>query len=74
VGVLFILISAVWLIIALIGVAMCRLAGLSDDSHVEALAEWIATNCIVEDRALPVDSATRRVTTDARFRAYRATG
>lgn len=68
------MISAGWLIIAFVGLAMCRLAALSDDSHVEALAEWIATNCIVEDRALPADSATRRLTTDAQFRAYRATG
>jgi hypothetical protein len=72
--VLFILISAVWLIIAFAGLAMCRLAGLSDDSHVDALAEWIAAHCITEDRAVPADIAAERLPIDARFRAYRATG
>lgn len=71
-GVLFILISALWLIAAFVGLAMCRLAGLSDDSHVHALAEWIAANCITEDRVLTAEA--ERLPIDARFRPYRATG
>ena len=71
---LFILISAVWLIFAFVGLAMCRVGGSSDESHMRALAEWIAANCITEERSLPSDGADERLPIDARFRAYRATG
>jgi hypothetical protein len=72
--VLFVLISAGWLIVAVVGLAICRLGGLSDDSHVEALAEWIAANCITEDRSPPAEGGAERLPIDARFRTYRAAG
>ena len=53
---------------------MCRVAGLSDDCHVAALAEWIAANRIPEERRCRVTVAAGRLPIDARFRAYRATG
>jgi hypothetical protein len=72
--VLFVLISAVWLIVAFLGLAMCRLAGLSDTSERAALIEWITSERGGEIWPQPGADADERLPIDARFRAYRATG
>jgi hypothetical protein len=68
--VLIVLIPIVWLAILSFGVAMCRLAGRSDDSQAAALAEWLATNY---SAALELESDPGSV--EQRLRgSFRATG
>ena len=62
---LLILIPGLWLAALFFGLAICRLARMSDDSEARALAEWFAMTADVPDGALPDDDEGA---------AYRATG
>jgi hypothetical protein len=67
--VLFVLIPFAWLVIVFFGVAMCRLAARSDESHTAALADWLSAHYRA-DQELDED-----LTSPQRRRgAYRATG
>jgi hypothetical protein len=55
--VLFILIPAAWLAVAVFALTMCRLAARSDDSRANGLAEWIATSYLAEHEDVPADSS-----------------
>lgn len=71
---LFVLIPAVFVVFALLGLGMCRLAALSDHNHAVALAEWIATSHLTEHKAAHADSAWEQFWFDHRDDAFRATG
>lgn len=70
ISVLFVVIPMVWLALAFLGVAMCRLGALSDRSHMAALAKWVA-DCRIAGREIspPADPAEQRP-----FGTQRATG
>jgi hypothetical protein len=42
--VLYIAIAAVWFLLAFVGLALCRLAALSDDSHKLEMVDWVAAH------------------------------
>ena len=69
--VLFVLIPIAWLAIVFFGVAMCRLAAHSDDSHTAALAEWLSTHYRA-GQELEADPSSAQY--QHRRGAYRATG
>jgi hypothetical protein len=71
--VLLILIPAAWLAVALLGLTLCRLAALSDDSDALALREWIASY-LAEHRAASSDSAAEPRSFDEQRGAFGATG
>jgi hypothetical protein len=71
---LFVLIPAVFVAFALLGLSMCRLAALSDNKHAAALAEWLAMSHPTEHRAAPADSPREQFQFDPRDDAFRATG
>jgi hypothetical protein len=68
---------ALALVFALWGLSMCRLAGHSDDAHLAALAEWIATSYIRELSGPSIERRTpsrRSARGDRRDEPYRAAG
>jgi hypothetical protein len=75
VTVLFLLISAGWLLVACFALIMCRVAALSDDSCASALADWIAVSRLAEQEDLfPDGSIVQRTPTDGRAPTSRLRG
>jgi hypothetical protein len=78
--VLYIVIPAACLGLALFGLILCHLSARSDASDALALAEWIATSQLSGEIVVPPATAARREDHAARRRyepseqAYRATG
>lgn len=70
---LFILIPAIWSSAFFLGLTMCRLAALSDDSTENAVAEMLASQR-AQDRLAPPERTDSRRAFDPRLGAYRATG
>ncbi|MGO9322269.1 MAG: hypothetical protein ACLQBY_15910 [Solirubrobacteraceae bacterium] len=71
---LFVLVPAAVVAVALLGLSMCRLAALSDSDHAVALAEWTAAGCLAEQKAVPADRPREQISIDPRGGPFRATG
>jgi hypothetical protein len=69
-----ILISVAWLAVALLALAMCRVAARADKSLDEELAERIAISPVAENDALSGNRAVQELSSDPRRGKYRATG
>jgi hypothetical protein len=69
-----ILISVAWLAVALLALAMCRLAARADKSLDEELAERIITSARAEDDAITAERTARHASPDPTRGKYRATG
>lgn len=69
-----VLIPAILVAFALLGLSMCRLAALSDHKHAVALAEWIATSYLAEHKAVPAEQPREQFRFDPRDEVFRATG
>jgi hypothetical protein len=63
--VLLLLIPGLWMAALFFGLAICRLARMSDESQTRALAEWFAMSVDATERHLPGEEDEA---------AYRATG
>lgn len=71
---IFIIVTFVWLAIALLGLSMGRLAALSDGSHDVALVEWLATNDLAKLDAVLAYRIAEQLPLDSGRATYRATG
>ena len=71
---LIILISVAWLAIALLALAMCRLAARADKSLDEELAERIAASAHADNHAVSANRPAQPVSLDPRRSKFRATG
>jgi hypothetical protein len=71
--VLFIVIAAGWCLLAFIGVAICRMAALSDDAHSLELADWVAAGGLLA-REQPTADDPAELHLQRRGRAKRAIG
>ncbi|MGD0454783.1 MAG: hypothetical protein ABSB69_14415 [Solirubrobacteraceae bacterium] len=71
---LFVLVLAAVVAVALLGLSMCRSAALSDSDHAAALAEWTAASCLAEHEALPADRPREQIPLDPRGGPFPATG
>ena len=72
--VLLVLVPTAFVAAALLGLSMCRLAALSDDTHAVAVAEWVAATHLAEHKAVLGDRACGQLALDSRGEAFRATG
>jgi Tfp pilus assembly protein PilX len=72
--VLFVVILAATVAVALLGLGMCRLSALSDRRHTVELAEWIAASSAVEQDMQPAEPAHAQILFDGRGETFRATG
>ncbi len=72
--VLIVLISTAFVAAALFGLSMCRLAALSDENQAVAVADWIATSCLAEHKAVAADRESAQLPFQPRGKAFRATG
>jgi Tfp pilus assembly protein PilX len=71
---LFILIaSASIIVVAALGLSVCRLAALSDRNNALDLAEWLATS-LGEPQVVPTDRAGEQSLFDPPNEAFRAAG
>lgn len=68
-----ILIPAIWSSALILGLTMCRLAAISDDSTEGAIAEMLASRRAERELAPPGPHEPKHAF-DRRFGAYRATG
>jgi hypothetical protein len=66
---LLLVIPAVWLVLACLGLAMCRLAARSDSSQVLRLDELLAAGYHVEHERLVADRPSYEIQFDDRRRA-----
>ena len=71
---LFFVIPAAVVAVALLGLSMCRLAALSDSNQAVALAEWIAASCRAEHKAAAAELTREQIPLDPRGGRFRATG
>jgi hypothetical protein len=71
---LWILIPAVCAVLALLGLALCRIAGLSDAADAARLAEWSRADDSVEPVDLPAATPQEQIPADSHYGSYRATG
>lgn len=71
---ILIIVPAAWLAALFLGLTMCRLAALSDESQAVALAEWMASDRTQERAAVLLDWTSETPPGDPRRGAYRATG
>jgi hypothetical protein len=72
---LLILIAGVLVVVvAMLGLSMCRVATLSDRNSAVALREWIAASQLGERRVAPSDRAGEQFLFDSPGEAFRAAG
>ena len=72
---LFILIaSALVVVVAVLGLSICRVAALSDRNSALALPEWLATSHLAVHQVLPTDRSGAQVLFDPPGEAFRAAG
>jgi hypothetical protein len=72
---LFILIaSALVVVVAVLGLSICRVAALSDRNSALALTEWLATSHLAVHQVLPTDRTGAQVLFDPPGEAFRAAG
>jgi hypothetical protein len=72
---LFILVlGASVVVVAVLGLSICRVAALSDRNSALALAEWLATSHLVVHQVLPADRPGAQFLFDPPGEAFRAAG
>jgi len=72
---LFILITgALLVVVAVLGLSICRAAALSDRNNALALIEWLATSHLAVHQALPTDRSGAQFLFDPPGEAFRAAG
>jgi Tfp pilus assembly protein PilX len=72
---LFILIaSALVVVVAVLGLSICRVAALSDRNSALALTEWLAASRRAERHVAPPDRAGEQFRFDPSDEAFRAAG
>ncbi len=72
---LFILIAgALVVVVAMLGLSICRGAALSDRNSAVALTEWIATGHLADPQLVPMDRAGEQFLFDHPGEAFRAAG
>ena len=72
---LFILVlGASVVVVAVLGLSICRVAALSDRNSALALAEWLATSHLVVHQVLPADRPGAQLLFDPPGEAFRAAG
>jgi len=69
--VLFVLIPAALVAVALLGLSMCRLAARSDSDHGDALAEWMD---LTEHRSMLSEHACEQIPFDSQGETFGAAG
>jgi hypothetical protein len=70
---LFILIAGgLVVVVAVLGLSMCRVAAISDSNSAGAITEWIATGHLVDRQLVPTDCAGEQVLFDHPGAAFRA--
>jgi hypothetical protein len=70
---LFVLVAgALVVLVAVLGLSICRVAALSDRNSALALAEWLATSHLVVHQALPTDRSGTQFFFDPPGEAFRA--
>jgi hypothetical protein len=62
------------LVLALLGLSMCRLAALSDSSHVAAVADWVLASHRPEHAVASAEHPPEQISADPRGGRFRATG
>jgi hypothetical protein len=72
---LFILIAGVLVVVvAVLGLSMCRAAALSDRNQAVAITEWLATGHFADRRIAPSDRPGQQFLFDPRDEVFRAAG
>jgi hypothetical protein len=72
---LFILIAgALVVVVAVLGLSICRVAARSDRNSSPALTEWLATSHLAVRQALPADRSGPQFLFDSPGEAFRAAG
>jgi hypothetical protein len=72
---LFILIAgALVVVVALLGLSMCRVAAISDRNTAVAITEWIATSHLADRQVTHTDRAGEQVLFDHPGASFRAAG
>jgi hypothetical protein len=72
---LFILIaSALGVVVAVLGLSICRVAALSDRNSALALTEWLATSHLADRQLVPTDRSGAQFLFDPPGEAFRAAG
>lgn len=62
------------LLVALLGLSMCRLAALSDSSHTTAVAEWVAAGCLTQQESASDEHHPERIAFGPLGASFRAAG
>jgi hypothetical protein len=72
---LFILVvGALVVVVAVLGLSICRVAALSDRNGALALTEWLDTSHLVVNQVLPTDRPGAQLLFDPPGEAFRAAG
>jgi hypothetical protein len=64
--------SALVVVVALLGLSICRAAALSDRNSDLALTEWLAARHLDDRQAVPADRSSTRLFFDSPGEAFRA--
>jgi hypothetical protein len=62
------------LLVALLGLSMCRLAALSDSRHAAAVAEWVASGCLSQQESASDEHDPERIPFGPLGASFRAAG
>jgi hypothetical protein len=66
--------SALVIVVALLGLSICRIAALSDRNSARALTEWLAASHRDDRQAVPADRPGTRMLFDSPAEAFRTVG
>lgn len=67
-------IGALVIVVAMLGVSMCRVAALSDRNNDFALTDWIAMSGLADRQTAPTDRVGEQFLFDPPGEAFRAAG
>jgi hypothetical protein len=71
----FILIAgALVVVVAVLGLGICRVAALSDRNRALALTEWLATSHLTDRQIVPTDRSSAQFLFDHPGEVFRAAG
>jgi len=71
---LILIASALVVVVAVLGLSICRVAALSDRNSALALAEWLATSHLDDRQVVSMDRAGEQFLRDHPGEAFRAAG
>ena len=71
---LILIAGALVVVVALLGLSICRVAALSDRNSALAVTEWLATNHLAVHQVLPTDRSDEQFLFDPQGEASRAAG